>query len=218
MKTLKYTLVILAINILVFPSIMKAEVREDIALGEDMTVAQFAGIMVDLLDLERPSGSETLPEAELFEVETNMLAERGISTFLELKPEELVTCSIFVNVLYDALLGPNEDTTEEKVAYLSDRGYMDRCVPGEILLARTIITVLNIPALTKAIAEAYGAPGGAGFKGISLAPSNPAPESIVPTGPVFSAPPPPPAGPGPTPTATPPTTPTPPPAPPASPI
>ncbi len=170
--------------------------REDC---EKMSYLEFENILVDILMLERPAGADRLSETELFEVQAYMLAERGISLFVEAKPDALVTCSMLANVLYDALIGPSTESVEEKIEYLVGLGYIDFCVPSGILCASKIIDALNVSALSSAIAEGYSRPrgiargrAGVEFLGIDPAPSNPAPETIIPKGraPATAAPPP----------------------------
>ena len=151
-----------------------------------MSYLEFADILVGIMKIEMPAGTQGLSEKEVFEVQANMLAERGITLFVDAEPDELVTCAMVANVLYGALIGPSTESVEEKIEYLVGLGYIDSCAPSDILSASEIIDALNLPALSSAIAEGYSLPGrGMGrteFLGIDPAPSNPAPETYIPKG------------------------------------
>ncbi len=153
------------------------------AQAQPMSNAQFADIIANVLGLEMPAGADELSDAELFEVQANALAERGITLFVDANPDELVTRSDLANVLYDALKGPNTATVEEKINYLVGLGYMSvgaAQVPDEEISSNEIIEALNIPELTRAIAQAYSRPPrGVIRAGIAPAPAFPESESFA---------------------------------------
>jgi len=160
-----------------------ASLGQDAPQGETMTNAQFANILADVLGLEMPADADSLSDAELFEVWANMLAERGITLFVDAKPDALVTKCDLANVVYDALIGPNDATIEEKINYLAGLDYISAGTTCEVMNFNEIIATLNIPALSMAIAEAYSPSGvgrrGRGRTGVLSAPANPAPQTLT---------------------------------------
>lgn len=156
------------------------------AADKPMSNAQFASILADVVGLEMPENAEALSDAELFEIQANMLAERGITLFVDAKPDTFVNRCDLANVLYDALIGPNDASIEEKVKYLVDLEYIGASSKPELctqMNSGEIITALNIPELAKAVAEGYSPPAvgllGAAGAGIAPAPHNPESESFV---------------------------------------
>jgi len=172
MKKFKIGIAALLTGVLVLAGSFLCEAAQ----GEPMSKADFANTLVEILGLEMPAGWNELSDAELFEVQSGMLAERGITLFVDAKPNSKVTSCNLADVLYDALVGPNDASVEEKFDYLADLGYLTAS-PGyrcEIMSASDILATLNIPALTTVIAEAYSRPviGGRAAE-IPPAPENP---------------------------------------------
>lgn len=195
MKKLTGVVGVLVIGLMLFSGLSLSQAEEEkerkelqIVLGAGekcpkMTYLKFADILAGVMNIEMPAGTQRLSETELFEVQANMMAERGITLFLDSEPDGLVTCGMVANVLYGALIGPSTESVEAKIEYLAGLDYLGACAPSDILCAREIITALNIPALSKAIAEGYSPPRGIArgrtgveFSGIDPAPTNPAPE------------------------------------------
>ena len=151
---------------------------------EMMTNAQFASLLANVVGLKMPAGAEKLSDTELYEIQANMLAERGITLFIDAKPDTFVTRCDLATVLYDALIGPNETNLEEKIDYLIKQGYLSAegeyvCNPMSI---SQVASALNVPELSAVIAEAYSAPRmitiGARGREVPPAPFNP--ESATP--------------------------------------
>ena len=143
-----------------------------------MTNAQLVGLLLGMTGIEMPEGTESLSDAEVFEIQVNMLAERGITLFVDAKADGVVTYGLIANLVYDALVGPNNATTKAKIDYLAGAGYLPSGRAGDAMPYSEIIAALNIPELTEAIAEAYSAPfGGRARTGVLAAPANPAPET-----------------------------------------
>jgi len=171
--------------------------------AEEMTKGALASILVNRLGIELPAGAENLSDADFYGVEAKLLAERGIALFEKAKSNWRVFSCDLANVLYDALVGKNEASIFDKFEYLAGRGYMASSTDYkcEIMDSEDVLSILNIPELSSAIAQAYSAPNvfagatgaGAGVGGgteIPPAPENPNPEGF------FNAPPPePPASP-----------------------
>ncbi len=148
------------------------------AQAQPMSNAQFADIIANVLGLEMPAGANELPDAEFFEVQASMLAERGITLFVDAQPDKKVTKCDLANVLYDALIGPNDATIEEKFDYLANLGHLS-VSPGykcDVMSSSEITNTLNIPELSAAIAEAYSRPV-RGFRKVGIAPAPAFPES-----------------------------------------
>ncbi len=142
-----------------------------------MTNAQLVGLLLGMTGIEMPEGTESLSDAEVFEVQVNMLAERGIMLFENAKADDIVPYGLIANLIYDALIGTNDATTEEKINYLVDAGYLPSGGADGPMDYSKIIATLNIPELTEAVAEAYSFPFGGRRTGVLSAPANPAPET-----------------------------------------
>ena len=155
MKQLKVWSVMLLMAILVFSGSSLC-----LAQAETMTNTQFAGMLVDVLGLEMPADADTFSEAEIFEIWANMLAEKDIVLFADAQPNVLVTRGGIAEVLYDALIGLSDVTIEDKIDYLADLGYISTGGADDIMSFIDITAALNIPALSKALAEAYSSPPG----------------------------------------------------------
>ena len=148
------------------------------AAPDTMTNAQLVGLLLGMAGIEMPEGTESLSDAEVFEIQVNMLAERGITLFVDASSDGIVTYGLIANLVYNALVGPNSAATEVKISYLATAGYLPSGKAGDAMPYSEIIAALNIPELTEAIAEAYSAPfGGRSRTGVLAAPANPAPET-----------------------------------------
>lgn len=156
------------------------------AQDEPMTNAQLADIVANILGIEMPANADTLSDAEFFEVQANMLAERGLTLFVDASADGLVTRGAIADVLYGALVGPSTVTTEEKIDYLAGLNYISSGDADEVMGSDEIILALNVPALSTAVAEAYSASGvgaDAGFAGLGAAMIAPAAASSASEGP-----------------------------------
>ena len=148
MKMSKVWVVGLLAGILVFSGSFLCQAAKD----KPMSNAQFASILADVVGLEMPENVEELSDAELFEVQANMLAERGITLFVDAKPDTFVNRCDLANVLYDALIGPNDASIEEKVKYLVDLEYIgasskpELCPPAVGLLGPVGAGIAPAPA------------------------------------------------------------------------
>lgn len=146
--------------------------------AKTMTNAQLVGLLLGIAGIEMQEGTENLSDAEVFEVQVNMLAERGITLFVDANADGIVTYGLIANLAYDALVGPNNATTEAKINYLAGAGYLPSGKASGAMPYSEIIAALNIPELTEAVAEAYSSPfGGRARTGVLAAPANPAPET-----------------------------------------
>lgn len=157
------------------------EEKEDKTQDESkaMTNEQFAAMLVGVLGLEMPADADKLSDSEFFEVLANMLAERGITLFRDANPSMQVTRGNAASVLYDALRGPNNATIAEKIAYLAGLGYLRMGAANNVISSRELTDALNIPALSKAVAEAYSPPE-TGETGPGAPPAAPPPPPAAP--------------------------------------
>ena len=156
MKTLKiWTAMVLLMGFLV----LAGSSLEGAAQDEPMTNAQLANIVINILGIEMPANADTLSDAEFFEVQANMLAERGLTLFVDASADGLVTRGAIANVLYGALVGPSTVTTEGKIDYLANLNYISPGDADEVMGSGEIISALNVPVLSAAVAEAYSVPG-----------------------------------------------------------
>ena len=172
MKTILFSLIMLLA--FVFSSVVATEVM---AADTDPTKASdFASILSGTLGLEMPEGTEDLSDAELFEIQVNMLAENGITNLSGMQPDDLINCGVLAEILYNALFGvEGNETTEDKLKYLIAEGLLPNYGVGDSITIAELVGSLNIPALTDAIAEAYSAPGGGRGRNMPGTTGNPAP-------------------------------------------
>ena len=182
--------VLLLTGIMVFSGALLCPAQED-----TMTNAQFANILVDVLGLEMPADADALSDAELFEVQANMLAEAGITLFVDANPDTQTTRGAVANVLYGALIGPSDATTEDKIDHLASLGYLGTGAADGVMNSAEVIAALNVPALSTAVAEAYS-PAGTGIgtgrgrgRGIGMGLERGRGIGIVPPGPPANPPP-----------------------------
>ena len=174
MKKLRLCTIALLIGILVFSGLFLCQTAKAVSMDN----SQLAAIIVSILGFSMPADAGALSDAELFEVQSNMLAEAGISLFAGAEPGAPVTRGELANVLYDALIGPNNATVEDKIEHLANAGYLGGGGANDIMNSADVIAALNIPALSTAIAEGYSLPGGpaamlAGVAGGTLMPPAP---------------------------------------------
>jgi hypothetical protein len=168
-----------------------------------MSNTEFANAVVMAMGIEMPEGSGNLPKAELFEVQSNILAERGIDLFANADANKTVTkadlCKVLqalnnqvdqatntspgrssvTNPFYDPISGYAKTPPEELAAYLEQFGCTTIPEGQETVCANEIISALNNPAYSKTIAEAYSDPKGIGRPPLIVPPQNPTPEDDV---------------------------------------
>ena len=172
MKRIYLTVVVSAILVLAGTPLALAEE------AKTMATAELAGLLSDIAGLKMPEGADALSDAEIFEIQVNMFAERGVTQLVNIKPNAIVTYGLIANFVYDALIGSNDASTDAKIKYLVGAGYIPAGGADDPMPYSEIIVALNIPELTEAVAEAYSAPfGGRARTGVLSAPANPAPET-----------------------------------------
>lgn len=123
-----------------------------------ITNKELADILVRMTAAELPAGTEGLSEDEYYEVLANVLAARGITTFLNTSAGDEVTWEDFVKILYKMVGGTEGATAEEKFQYLVDTCEMPQGDVGEKITAAQAVSILNNPACATLVAEAYRSP------------------------------------------------------------
>ena len=139
------------------------------------TKAEFADVLIRVLGITLPEGSEKLSPEELYEVQANILAERNLDIFIDSNPSDIVTRGDLAAVIYVALTDDASAKEQDMVNYMSGLGYISPGDAGDTMSFDAIITTINIPELVPVFALAYSPPGG---QGGMQAPSraNPKPE------------------------------------------
>ena len=113
-----------------------------------ITNADLANVFFDLLELKIQENTDNLSKAELFKIQANILAQRGVSQFMYTKTDEILTRREVANLLYNTIEGSNNATIKEKINYLAREGYI--FAGGENDLMPLIETNLHPLALLKA--------------------------------------------------------------------
>jgi len=150
-----------------------------------MTNAQLSDILIRILEVGTPEGSENLTENELFKAQAKLLADMGITVFIKANPNDLVTRGMLCGILDKALQQVPEDmgvgmvptrgsvsslfndslfgySGEKSVNEMSGSINNLSCSIGsenDVLEFAKVLEALNVPALSNAVAEAYSAPG-----------------------------------------------------------
>ena len=165
-----------------------------------MTNAEFADVLVKVLGVNLPQDTDKLSDAEFFEVQANMLAERGITMFVGVEPKASVIKATVWEILNKALdefaslrvpegtaargsvpsifsnsiVGYSETSIEDQLAYLKSLGF------GEGLegnaCSEDVLAALNNPNLSQVVAEGYSSPNDRGRVGVEA--QNPIPEDL----------------------------------------
>lgn len=123
----------------------------------------FAQLLVNTLNIQLPVGTEQLSSEEQFQVLANILAEKGINNFLGLNANDNLTYGNMAGALYAALGGKENLSAAEKIQYLVNNGYLSSAQePTANVPASQVQEVMNNPAFTTAVAEAYATPADIG--------------------------------------------------------
>jgi hypothetical protein len=152
-------------------------VSVSLAAEDTWTNAKLVDTVSQILELDMPQDADQLSDEELFEIQSNMLAEKGMNQFQGVDPNAFVTRGKVAELLYYALVGIDDSTVESKITYLAGLGYISEGPADELLGSEEIITALNTPALSNAIAEAYSFPASRPRRrtGVLSSPANPEP-------------------------------------------
>ncbi|MCK5534452.1 hypothetical protein KAI68_04985 [bacterium] len=169
MKSFKKAVVILFAMVILFTVSVNIPARS----ARYMTNAKFIDMVIRIMDLEEklPADADLMSVRELYKVEMEILARKGIYIFVGTDPGKMVRRRNVVNFLYFALVQnpPPNITDERKFVFLIKRGFLSTGDLDGIMLEKEIIKALNIPKIVTAITETYIAPGSAeGIKEIEV--------------------------------------------------
>lgn len=141
------------------------------AFAADLTNAQLASMIVSLIGIELPPGTENLSAQESFEVMANALATRGINAFVGADKDAAVTYGQFADIIY-VMVGGTDTTldTAGKIQYLVDNGYMGVVDPGTLVLSEDAVRIFDNPVFIGVVADTYSPPAGADFAPMGDAP------------------------------------------------
>ncbi len=179
MRKIKVLSIILSVSL-----IMLFAVPSQAQDSKAMTNAEFADILFRILELDAPEGFDELSDTEAYEVQANILAERGVTLFQNIGANDLVTqgnlCDVLSsslqrvpdnvtmvptrgatsNLFNDTLFGyRGQRSIEEMSATVSGLGACPAQDPDQVMEFSKVIEALNTPALSAAVAEAYTPPG-----------------------------------------------------------
>ncbi|MFC1708739.1 hypothetical protein ACFL2J_01580 [Candidatus Omnitrophota bacterium] len=175
---------------------------QQVATSQDdcvpMTNTGFANAIIMALGIEIPEGTGSLSGAELFEVQANILAERGIDYFKNSDGNTAVTkgelCSVFevlnetvvsatntshgrgsvTNPFYDPISGYAKTPPTQAAAYVEKFGCAVDTGANESVCSNDVIAALSAPEYASLVAEAYSHPRH--IPALILTPQNPIPE------------------------------------------
>ncbi|MFC1645706.1 hypothetical protein ACFL2Y_00810 [Candidatus Omnitrophota bacterium] len=157
-----------------------------------MTNAAFANAIILALGIEMPEGTGNLSEAELFEVQANILAERGIDYFKDSGGKAVVAkgelCNVFqilnetvvqatntssgrsnvTNPFYDPISGYAKTPPSETGSYEEQFGCATGTGDNDSVCTKDVIAALSNPEYALLVAEAYSHPRGRGRPGPAL--------------------------------------------------
>ena len=150
-----------------------ATVFPSFAQAGTATNAEIAELLVKVLGIELPAGTEDLPVNEYYEVAANILAVNGINNFVGAVPDAAVSSTEFITLLYTIVGGPGGANTDEMLKVLTDSYQMPAYDPNAALTFAKAADVLNNPQFATLVAEAYSAAealerGGAEAPGFKL--------------------------------------------------
>jgi len=120
-----------------------------------MSNADFADLLIRVLYIDMPQGTEDLSNDELFKLQTDLLAEADINVFTDLAPDSLVTKGTVADALYSALHGYSYLTAQEKIDYFVSIGYLPSGRETDVILTQEIIAAFNVPELSQRVVEPY---------------------------------------------------------------
>ncbi|MFC1704268.1 hypothetical protein ACFL1E_05770 [Candidatus Omnitrophota bacterium] len=156
MGAVKKSIAVLVLSVVLCSGVFLAEAASPGC--ETMKNCDLTGMLIDVLGLEIPADTDRLSYAEFCEVRANVLVENGMTLMSGKDLDETVTYGTLAEILYDVLGGPAGATSEEKIEYLASQGYMGSGNAADAVCSSEILTALNIPEFTTAIAETYTPP------------------------------------------------------------
>ena len=126
-----------------------------------MTKGKFVDLLIRVMGLEGelPPGAEKLSADDLYRVEVEVLAKRGLLDFIGTNHREKLTRGELANILYSAVVKvPERLTIFQKIDFLADRGIIKKGKPEEAMAEEEVLSALRIPELVLAIVETYMPP------------------------------------------------------------
>jgi len=126
-----------------------------------MTKGKFVDLLIRVMGLEGklPSGVEKLSPDDLYRVQVEILAERGLVQFVGTDREGKLRRGELAEILYDAVVKvPEPLTIIEKIAFLAERGLIKKGKPMEAMTEEEVFGALRAPELVSAIVETYTPP------------------------------------------------------------
>jgi hypothetical protein len=126
-----------------------------------MTKGKFVDLLIRVMGLEGelPPGAEKLSADDLYRVEVEVLAKRGLLDFIGTNHREKLTRGELANILYSAVVKvPERLTIFQKIDFLAERGLMRKGKPTEFMAENEVLDALRIPELVLAIVETYMPP------------------------------------------------------------
>jgi len=165
-----------------------------------MTNAEFANAVIVALGIEMPENTKKLSGAALFDVQSNLLAEKGIDSFIDTNSNKIVTKSDLCNLLrvlneavvnsinpssarsnasdlfYDPISGYSKTPPSEASDYLVRFGCDISEGGDQPVNPKEVIAALSDPRYSALVAEAYSDPRSIGRGPVIVGPQNPIPE------------------------------------------
>lgn len=130
---------------------------------EFITRAEFVHLLIRIRELEfhLPEESELFSAEEFYEMEVELLASQGVSTFLGTDGEVNLTRRELAESLYSLIVEkPEEINVAEKISLLVQKGILKKGKVSEQLTKEEVLATLNTPHLAKMIPETYMSPHG----------------------------------------------------------
>lgn len=139
-----------------------------------LTKGKLADILIKMLNVKLPKGTDALSEGEAYEVTANALAVNGVVNFIDTVPGDKITYGEIVDILYALIGGKDVLDINAKIKYLVERKLVPLKETGYLITLADAKDVLNNPAFTALVAEAYqpaapaeGAARGFGAPGVT---------------------------------------------------
>lgn len=123
-----------------------------------MTKGKLVDLLIRIMDLQGklPADAQKLSPDDLYRVEVEILAERGLVQFVGTNRNEKVRRGELADILYDAVVKvPEPLTIDQKIAFLAERGLIKKGKPAETLTEEEVLSALRAPELVSAIIETY---------------------------------------------------------------
>ena len=120
----KANLIFIILIITVFCSSIEPAISQEM-LEDSMRYGVFSDILLSIMDIEIPDSRESLSDNEHYEVNANLLAENGITIFIERQADEVIDWAEMADIVYLVSGGTEDLATEEKIDYMVRQGYIE---------------------------------------------------------------------------------------------